>query len=150
MGAAATDQTLVMALAHVTSYALACDVRPNPEVFDTLSDYYDTAERFAALAGGRVVKYIGDGVLFAFPEGAAKNAVSALDEFRSAASELWHDFHSSCGVEINVHVGSVAAGGFGQGQEQHFDIVGKAVNELFRMPSDGFQLSAELQVLLEA
>jgi len=146
----ATDQTLVMALAHVTRYARACDGRPNLEVFDTLSDYYDTAERFAALAGGRVVKCIGDGVLFAYPEEAARSAISALEEFRSAASELWHNFHSSCGVEVNVHVGSVAAGEFRHGPERHFDILGKAVNELFMMPWDGFQLSAELQVLLEA
>jgi hypothetical protein len=39
---------------------------------------------------------------------------------------------------------------FEQGMERSFDIVGKAVNELFTMPWDGFQLSAELRVLLEA
>ena len=44
----------------------------------------------------------------------------------------------------------VAAGDVRQGAERHFDIVGKAVNELFTMPWDGFQLSAELRVLLEA
>jgi class 3 adenylate cyclase len=150
MGTAATDQTLVMALGHVTRFARACDGRPNPEVFATLSEYYDVAERFAAVAGGRVVKCMGDGVLFAFPESAARSALSALEEFRSAASELWHDVDSTCGVELNVHVGRVAAGDFGRGVDRRFDIVGKAVNELFRMPWDGLHLSAELRVLLEA
>jgi hypothetical protein len=50
MGAAATGQTLVMALAHVTRFACACDGRPNAEVFDTLSEYYEVAERFATVA----------------------------------------------------------------------------------------------------
>ncbi len=71
-------------------------------------------------------------------------------EFRSAASEWWHDFDSTCGVEINVHIGRVAAGDSGQEVDRRFDIVGKAVNELFRMPWEGLHLSAELRVLLEA
>jgi adenylate cyclase len=150
MGGAATEQTLVMGLAHVTKYARACEARPNSEVFDMLSEYYDVAARFAAAAGGRVVKWMGDGVLLAFPDGAARSAISALEEFRSAASELWRDFDANCAVEINVHVGRVAAGDFGQGVDRHFDVVGKAVNELFVMPWDGLRLSAELQALLKA
>ncbi|UCG86505.1 MAG: adenylate/guanylate cyclase domain-containing protein [Gemmatimonadota bacterium] len=150
MGAAATDEILVMALAHVTRFAYACEGRSNAEVFDTLSGYYRVAEQFASMAGGRVVKYMGDGVLFAFPEGAARNAVRALQEFQSAASELWHDFDSTCGVEVNVHVGRVAAGDIGHGSDRRFDIVGKAVNELSRMPWDGLHLSPELRALLDA
>lgn len=148
MRAAATDQTLVMSLAHVTGFAHACKRCPNAEVFDTLSEYYDVADRFAAVVGGHVVKCMGDGVLFAFPEGAARSAISALEEFRSVASELWWDFDPACDVEINVHVGHVTAGHFGQGVERHFDIVGKAVNDLFKMPWEGLHLSAELSVLL--
>ena len=150
LSAAATNETLVIALAHVTRFAYACEGRSNAEVFDTLSGYYDTAERFAAVAGGCVVKYMGDGVLFAFPQSAARNAIRALEEFQSAASELWHDFDSPCGVEINVHVGRAATGDFGQGADRRSDIVGEAVNELSKMPWDGLHVSPQLRALLDA
>jgi len=150
MAAGAIDQTMVMAVAHVTRFAAACERRADVEVFAVLEEYYGLADQVIRVAGGRVIKCMGDGVLFVFPTDAARAAVRALEQFRSAGTESWRVLDGACEVEINVHVGRVATGELGPAGERHFDIAGKAVNELFRMPWNGLHLSAKLSALLEA
>ncbi len=140
--------TVVLAVADVAGFTKACRGRSNVEAFEMLDRFYRHAVAAVAPAQGRVVKFIGDAVLIIFPESRAVQAVTALQDLRDTVQDLWSEFDAGCSVRIHAHLGSVACGPLGP--DQHFDVIGAAVNDLFRMPSDGPEISPALASKLAA
>jgi class 3 adenylate cyclase len=117
-------------------------------MFDTLQAYYALAADAAAAAGGRVVKPIGDGILLSFPILRASQAVEALRVFQERATALWRAFDSECSVQVKASAGAVRSGQMGAPGDERYDIVGDALNRLFKAPWADFVVLAELRTLL--
>src|SRR5207247_268245 len=83
---------------------------------------------------GRVIKYLGDGALLTFPVHRARDAVSALREIQAAGSASWGEFDPRCRVQVKVGLGTVVGGMLGAPGDERFDIVGDALNRLFKAP----------------
>jgi class 3 adenylate cyclase len=143
-----TTSTVVLAVADVAGFTLACRGRSDTEAFEMLNRFYHHAAVAVAPAQGRVVKFIGDAVLIIFPESFAAQAVTAIHDLRDTVQDLWSEFGAECSVRVHAHLGSVACGLLGP--DQHFDVIGTAVNDLFRMPSDGPEISPALARKLAA
>jgi len=94
-------------------------------------------------AGGQVLKFLGDGLLATFPlDGAAPaavcaraldaacravDAVAALDAGRAAAGT------PTAGLDVALHLGTVAYGNVGSRTRLDFTVIGPAVNEASRI-----------------
>jgi len=140
---------LVVAFVDLSSFAAdARRVCDEARLADIVDAYYERLATAVQGAGGRVVKYMGDGALLAFPTERADDAVLALlaakrDTDAWLAGERWDSR-----LVVKVHTGSVIAGPFGARDDKRFDVIGDAVNVAARLQTRSFAMSAETFRLL--
>jgi adenylate cyclase len=145
-----TEQQVIMASVDIAGFAKATRAIGDVELFELLEAYYQLVGDGVARAGGRVIKFMGDGALVTFPVDAPAAAVEALRVVKREV-EAWLGEHPMGEwVAVRAHLGSVACGELGTADERRHDIIGHAVVELFRMRYAGFELSAALQEALDA
>ena len=133
---------LVIAATQVLNSSKACRERGDAAMFDTLTAYYAILHKHALTAHGRVIKAVGDGVLLTFPVAHVGDAIASLRAAQTEANALWRQFFDECSVQVKVSDGEVVCGElFGR-----FDIVGDAVNRLFKPPWDDFLVTSTLDV----
>jgi adenylate cyclase len=104
--------------------------------------YAMAAERIEP-AGGRIVKFMGDAGLAAFPEESAEAVILALADFTDAARQAAQAAGLDAYLNVNVHVGPVLAGSFGPAGAERYDVIGKTVNIAARLGRRGLTLSAQ-------
>lgn len=114
--------------------ALSMDLNAE-EVTRLLNRYYDCVVPHVEAAGGEVLKFIGDGILAVFREGAgdeptcvrsltaARASLRAVDEANSTGTD---DVRFEVG--IGLHLGEAAYGNVGSGQRLDFTVIGRDVN----------------------
>jgi class 3 adenylate cyclase len=146
--AAPTERVLVVAAIQVAGFCRACEVKSASEVFDTLGRYYEVIGGITETHHGRVVKFMGDAALVVFPHNQAGEAVQALKDISSETAPLWREFDARCALQVTAHAGPVLCGPLGTKTDKRFDVIGKTVNELFRMSPAGFNFSPALKACL--
>jgi adenylate cyclase len=124
------ETKLVLLAADLAGYTKACAHLDALSIARFLDRWYRQVSPSIASRGGRVVKFIGDGVFAVFPETAAVAAVDAASELREAINALrGNEWRIDLGA--NVHIAIVAEGEVGL--EGRYDVFGSGVNHLFRM-----------------
>jgi class 3 adenylate cyclase len=141
-------ERLLFAVTQVTGSTLACASRGDAAMFATLQGYYALAAEATNGAGGRFIKGIGDGVLLTFPPHRAAAAVQALRTFQERANALWRGFDERCRVQVKMGAGQLSCGPLGPPEAARFDVVGDALNALFKVPWSDFYVSPEAAALL--
>ena len=141
-----TERRMVVATADIGGFSRACQGKSGPETFRMLDKFYYLVDGLTTDAGGTVLKFMGDAALMLYPKDNAAAAVASLASLRSEAQAIWTDFDETCVVHTKAHVGSVICGRMGPAKQ--FDAIGDALNELFRMPAHGPDISVELQTIL--
>ena len=142
-----TDR-LLLAVVQVAGSSRACARQGDAAMFDALQAYYVLASDAVRVAGGRFVKPIGDAVLLTFPLDRAKDAVLALQDLQARGTDLWRRFDIHCAVQVRLGAGPVQCGPLGPPGEERFDIVGDALNTLFKAPAGDFYVSPEVTPFL--
>jgi adenylate cyclase len=134
---------LLIAFADLTRYA-AQSLRVSDEILaDTVDELYRRVATSVEAAGGRVVKFIGDGTLAVFEPTAVDAALLALLALKQEVDDWLATLGWECRMMIKVHFGTVMAGPFGAGTSRRFDVIGKTVNTTAMLDSTGVALSAE-------
>ena len=129
---------------HIDSAMLFADMRGftslsmdlgAEEVTGLLNRYYDCIVPHVEAHGGEVLKFIGDGILAVFRDGAgegptctrslkaAQASLRAVDEANGA-----DDGQVRFDVGIGLHLGEAAYGNVGSGQRLDFTVIGRDVN----------------------
>lgn len=142
-------EELVFAVTMVLASTKACAAHGDAAMFDVLSDYYALVARAVTPAGGRVIKVMGDGILLVFPPDRARQAVTVLRAVQADATARWQRFDERCRVQVKVGAGVLTCGLLGPPGQERYDIVGQALNALFKAPWGDFELTAEVTRLLE-
>ena len=106
-------------------------------------EFYKLAAKHIEPAGARIVKFMGDAGLAAFPEKSAEDVIFALCAFAGEARQSAREFGLDTYLNVNVHVGPVLAGSFGPPGGERFDVIGKTVNIAARLGRRGVTLSAQ-------
>lgn len=133
------------------------DQQPVDEVLRDLDEYFAVVTEPIHVAGGEVLKFVGDAILAVFPFevlggsacraafGAAKRAVAAGRERNAArAAEGRGEIHFG----IGLHVGEVMYGNIGAERRLDFTVIGAAVNEACRL--EGLSKDLGVQVVMSA
>ncbi len=96
-----------------------------------MDSFYRVCGDCVVAAGGRIVKYIGDGILAVFPENAADRAVAAGTCMRSEYAALVSTQQTSVesDLEVGISCGEVEEGLVGHPSLRSFDLFGECVNE---------------------
>ncbi len=112
-------------------------------VAEFLQKFYALTAKYIEPAGGRIVKFMGDGGLAIFDPDQADSVIFAF----SALSDAIHRTTETSGVDtylnVNIHIGPVVTGEFGVPGHERFDVVGKAVNIAARLGRRGITLSPQ-------
>jgi class 3 adenylate cyclase len=139
------DRDMIVALAHVTGFAKACERKSNAEIFRMLEQFYEVVGAIVDSVGGTVVKFMGDAAFLIFSVDQPTSAVDALRDLRKQTQPLWTTFDDSCHVHTKAHLGPVRSGELGVSGDKRFDVIGNTVNQLVRMPEGKLELSPELR-----
>ena len=137
----------ILVLSHVPLSTKACADQGDAATFAVLQAYYTLAAEAAGAAGGRFIKPMGDGVLLTFPPDRAAAALEALRTFQQRGTALWQGFDARCHVQVKVGTGSVVVGMLGAPGEERLDVVGAALNALFKSPWQDFSVAPEVAAL---
>ena len=132
---------VLIAFINVSGFARGAEQTTDPQLAERLDRYYDRIGEVAAVAGGTLVKLIGDGALHVFPPERADDAVTALQALRADVPALFAGWHAE--LVVKLHAGDAVCGPFGPRGDQRFDVIGGEVNIAARLPTRGFAISAE-------
>jgi class 3 adenylate cyclase len=111
------------------------------ELADTIGAYYEQVGAAVQAAGGRVVKFVGDGVLIVFAEEGVDRGVEMLLALKDAVDGAMAARRWECRLAAKAHFGPTIAGPFGIAGDKRFDVLGKTVNTAALLDSTGVTLS---------
>lgn len=134
------SEQLVFALAAATGVSKACAAHGDAETVVMLDAWYALVAATVAGAGGSLVKLLGDGTLVTFPANRVRDAVPALRALQAAGTALWSRFDARCRVQVKVGAGVLITGAFGPPGQEGYDVYGHALNELFKVPWNDFEV----------
>jgi class 3 adenylate cyclase len=136
-------ETLGIAFFDLSRIMECSNSQEDARVAAFLQEFYLLGAKLIGEAGGRIVKYMGDAGLVAFPTDAAEPVICALGEFSGAARALAREHGLDVWLNVNIHVGPVVAGTFGPPGEEQYDVIGKTVNVAARLGRRGVTLSQQ-------
>lgn len=146
-------QPMILAVTSVMGATKACEAKGDAAWFRVLAEYYTMVAMAIHPAEGKFVKGMGDGTLLVFPEEKAKDAAAVLKALHQDANVLWHAFDTSCRFVVKIGRGTVITGMLGAPAEERFDVVGNALNQLFKklMHDNGedFYISPDVAALIK-
>ncbi|MBM3648745.1 MAG: adenylate/guanylate cyclase domain-containing protein [Alphaproteobacteria bacterium] len=128
------------------------------DVVFLLNRYFRATGQAIEAAGGRLDKFIGDGVMAIFgltnpPEMACRQALDAARRMAAALADLNEalsgDLEQPLRIGIGLHAGPTIVGEMGHGPATHLTAIGDTVNIASRLESLTKELSAELVVSQE-
>jgi adenylate cyclase len=152
------EKEIAILFADLRAFTRLAETRLPYDVVFVLNRYFSAMGKAVEEAGGRVDKFIGDGImaLFGLQSGAAAGARQALEAARIMSLRLQelnrtleHEIDSPLRIGIGLHVGPVIVGEMGYGPATQLTAVGDAVNIASRLESLCKELDAELVVSQE-
>lgn len=127
----------VLVLADLAGYAAAFATHDDDAMAAFTQAYYKVCVEVLEAAGGRVVKFIGDGCLCVFPPDAGAVAVDAVRSLADRVAELAREQDVAVELGANLHLGDVMEGLFGPPDHARYDVIGAAMNVTARMGAGG-------------
>ena len=111
------------------------------DVVFILNQYFSEMGQAIEAAGGRVDKFIGDGVMALFgldgrKDGAVQGLRAArgmLENLERLNARLQHDLETPLRIGIGLHVGAAIVGSMGYGETMHLTAIGDPVNVASRL-----------------
>jgi adenylate cyclase len=147
------EKEIAILFADLRAFTRLAESKLPYDVVFVLNRYFAAMGKAIEEAGGRVDKFIGDGImaLFGLESGAAAGARQALEAARIMSLRLQelngaleHEIESPLRIGIGVHLGPVIVGEMGYGPATQLTAVGDAVNIASRLESLCKELGAEL------
>ena len=136
-----SETSLLIAFLDLTRFGAQSQRVGDAELADALDLYYEQVGAATQAAGGRVVKFVGDGALIAFGEDRVDQGVEMLLALKEAVDEAMAQRGWECRLIAKAHFGSAVAGPFGLAGDKRHDVIGKAVNIAALLDSTGVTLS---------
>jgi adenylate cyclase len=125
------ERSLVMVLVDLARFTSAIAELSLRETAELLDEFYRAAEDVVVRAGGRVVKFVGDGCLAAFEPDHVLSALEAVDAISERVATIGAKRGLAMEVGANVHMAHVAEVSLGSGAVE--ELVGIGVVHTFRM-----------------
>ncbi|HET8728344.1 MAG TPA: adenylate/guanylate cyclase domain-containing protein [Alphaproteobacteria bacterium] len=157
------EREIAILFADLREFTALAEAKLPYDVVFLLNRYFESMGHAVERAGGRLDKFIGDGVmaLFGVERGPAEGCRRAVEAARVMAEALddlnhalAHDLPSPLRMGIGIHVGPAIIGEMGYGHAKSLTAVGNAVNIASRLEaltkSFGVQLVMSEDVVVQA
>ena len=133
-----TEAELVVGMYDLTNYT-AFGQRATPlEVLDVMTRYHAFAGQLFHAAGGILIKTAGDAGLFAFRDADADTAVQKALDLQADGDRWLAEVNYKGRVRTVMHLGPCALGLMGGPGREMLDIMGKTVNIVGAMRTEGY------------
>ena len=142
------EESLVLAVFSVDGATAACATHGDRPTVAVLSDYYVRVAATLAPATGQVIKVMGDGMLVVFPPTNARAAETTCRQAQAECTKLWQAFDPRCRVRVKLGAGTVVRGRIGPPGEEHVDVYGHVLNQLYKASGEEFLILPGLAALL--
>ncbi|MCK5357573.1 MAG: adenylate/guanylate cyclase domain-containing protein [Elusimicrobiales bacterium] len=139
-----TKKELLVVFSDLSGFSRYSRGKSDNELFQTMSEYAEFTGKIIEAASGKVVKYIGDSILFVFPEDRIDEAVVALKSLKDTGDNWLKQRDIPARHIIKAHFGSVVCGPLGTESDKRFDIYGETVNIAALTASQGLALTAQV------
>lgn len=159
-GAASGDEREIAVLfADIRSFTRLTETKLPYDTVFLLNRYFAEMGQAVTEGGGRLDKFIGDGVmaLFGIDEGPKVGARRAIETMRLMAehlerlnASLSHDLDSPLRIGISVHAGPCIVGEMGYGRATGLTAIGDTVNTASRLESMTKELAVQCVISEEA
>ena len=136
-----SETPLLVVFADLTRFWAQSQRVDDAELADTLDAYYEQVGTAVRAAGGRVIKFFGDGVLIVFEERRVDAGVEMLLALKDAVDRSMAERGWECRLVAKAHFGTAIAGPFGVAGDKRHDVVGKTVNIAATLEATGVALS---------
>lgn len=136
-----SEVSLLVAFADLTRFGAQSQRVSDVDLADVLDAYYERLAAVVEAAGGRLVKFIGDGAVVVFDEDGVDRGVQALLDLKESVDSFMGAKGWECRLAIKAHFGTTVAGPFGSAGGKRFDVIGKTVNTAAMLDSTGVTLS---------
>jgi adenylate cyclase len=130
----------VLWFSDLTGFTRIADTLPREQLLDLLNAYADCLVGVVHDHDGKVLKFMGDGILAAFDGAGGDACRRALDGAEAAAAAMarLNRERSAAGLPVTgftlaLHQGEVLYGNVGSRDRLDFTVIGPAVNELSRI-----------------
>lgn len=149
------EREIAILFADLRGFTTLSEDRLPYDVVFVLNRYFTAMGTAVEQAGGRIDKFIGDGVmaLFGIEQGVEQGSRNALEAARRMAQSLdelnrglAHDLPEPLRIGIGLHSGSVIVGEMGYGHATSLTAIGDAVNTASRLEAMTKDFSAQLIV----
>lgn len=136
-----SETPLLVVFVDLTRFWVQSQRVDDAELADAIDAYYEQVGAAVQAAGGRVVKFLGDGALIVFPEDGVDRGVESLLTLKDAVDGAMAARHWECRLAAKAHFGPAIAGPFGLIHDKRYDVLGKTVNTAAQLDSTGITLS---------
>ena len=133
-----TERELVVGMYDLKGYTIYCERTEPSRALDVMARYCSLAGEIIHRAGGLLIKPIGDAGLFAFPGDQADIAVEAVKELQSVGDPWLASENYTGRARTVMHAGIAAIGLIGGPGREQIDIIGKTVNIVGAMRTEGY------------
>ncbi len=149
------EREVAVLFADLRAFTRMAEGRLPYDVVFVLNQYFKAMGGVIEQQGGRIDKFIGDGVMALFglergPEDACLQALSAARAMAAALARLnrrlEHDLREPLQIGIGLHVGPVILGHMGYGRAATLTAIGDTVNVASRLETLTKELEVELVV----
>jgi len=150
-----SEQEIAILFADLRAFTRLAETKLPYDVVFLLNRYFAAMGHAIEEAGGKVDKFIGDGImaLFGIDEGAAAGCRHAIEAARLMSLRLddlnlalEHEIDAPLRIGIGIHVGPVIVGEMGYGPATQLTAVGDAVNTASRLETLSKEFACELVV----
>jgi adenylate cyclase len=124
------EQTnLLIAFIDIQGLKGIADVLKDPmKLFSFLDSWAKIVIKEIDATEGRVLKFIGDECLIAFPDQGVNTGILTLLSIKKKVEKYFKSLGYANKVRITAHYGEVAIGQFGTGSHKNLDVIGETVN----------------------
>ena len=152
------ERELVVLFADLRGFTMLTEQRLPYDVVFLLNRWFALSGRAIEEAGGRIDKFIGDGVMALFgldggPERGARDALSAAQAIarglERVSADMRGDLKEDLRVGVGIHAGSAIVGELGFGKTMGLTAIGDVVNVASRLETACKELRAEAVVSAE-
>lgn len=138
-----SEQELLVVFVDLLRFSAQSQKVTDVELADVMDAHYRRVAAAVEGAGGRLVKFVGDGALAVFEPQLADAAIEMFLQLKDDVDRFFSELGWECRATVKVHFGSVVAGQFGAGATERFDVLGKQVNTAATLTGLGVTLSTE-------
>jgi adenylate cyclase len=153
--ATGVEREIAVLFADLRAFTRMAEGRLPYDVVFILNQYFKAMGEATELAGGRVDKFIGDGIMALFgveapPEEASRQALGAARAMAAGLAalnrQIAQDLPAPLRIGIGVHVGPVILGAMGYNLATSLTAIGDTVNVASRLETLAKEFQAELVV----